>query len=186
MPIKRIFVTEQELKNWYIDQNFRRKDIANKLGCSDVRVKQLLAKFGIKKPKRLENENRKRRVEKICLNCGGVFEVSRFRNDGKWQIKFCSFKCSYDYRFLGYDHKRKMLNDVAARRRARLKNASVDLTEQERATIRDFYLNCPKGYEVDHIVPLSRGGKHHPNNLQYLTMSENRRKHNKCLDQLKK
>lgn len=31
-------------------------------------------------------------------------------------------------------------------------------------------------YEVDHILPISRGGKHDPSNLQILSLSENRRK----------
>lgn len=47
--------------------------------------------------------------------------------------------------------------------------------------IRQFYANCPKGYQVDHIIPL-RGkyvsGLHVVENLQYPTPSENRRKHN--------
>jgi 5-methylcytosine-specific restriction endonuclease McrA len=37
----------------------------------------------------------------------------------------------------------------------------------------EFYLNCPKGYEVDHIIPLSKGGNHDVSNLQYLTKTLN-------------
>jgi 5-methylcytosine-specific restriction endonuclease McrA len=47
--------------------------------------------------------------------------------------------------------------------------------------LQDFYLNCPVGYEVDHIIPISKGGLHCLSNLQYLTISENRRKSNKIL-----
>lgn len=48
--------------------------------------------------------------------------------------------------------------------------------------IENFYLNCPKGYEVDHVIPFKGknvSGLHVLNNLQYLTPSENRRKGNR-------
>jgi hypothetical protein len=48
--------------------------------------------------------------------------------------------------------------------------------------IEAMYINCIKGYEVDHIVPLQGDqvcGLHVPWNLQYLPMSVNRRKGNK-------
>ena len=47
--------------------------------------------------------------------------------------------------------------------------------------LQEFYLNCPTGYEVDHIIPISKGGLHTLSNLQYLTITENRKKSNKIL-----
>ena len=47
--------------------------------------------------------------------------------------------------------------------------------------IRDFYRNCPDGYEVDHIIPINGknvSGLHVPENLQYLTPEQNRQKGN--------
>lgn len=48
--------------------------------------------------------------------------------------------------------------------------------------IKQFYIDCPKGMVVDHIIPL-RGevvsGFHVVENLQYLTLKENSKKGNK-------
>ncbi|MEH2282318.1 MAG: HNH endonuclease signature motif containing protein [Nostoc sp.] len=43
----------------------------------------------------------------------------------------------------------------------------------------EFYKNCPNDYEVDHIIPLSRGGNHDVSNLQYLTKKLNISKKNR-------
>lgn len=53
---------------------------------------------------------------------------------------------------------------------------------QDLNELRDFYLNTPEGYEVDHIIPLNNPsvcGLHCLTNLQYLTVKENRVKSNK-------
>lgn len=53
--------------------------------------------------------------------------------------------------------------------------------------IKQFYINCPQGMTVDHIIPL-RGknvcGLHVLKNLQYLTPSANSRKYNFVLEDL--
>jgi len=52
--------------------------------------------------------------------------------------------------------------------------------------IREFYANCPNGFQVDHVIPLKGKtvcGLHVENNLQYLTKRENQVKNNKLLDQ---
>lgn len=70
-----------------------------------------------------------------------------------------------------------------ARKRANRKQAVPKwLTEAQRLEIVKIYSNCPKGYHVDHIIPIagkSVRGLHVPWNLQYLPALENIRKNNK-------
>lgn len=179
MPSK-FNITKEELFTLFIVENKTRKEVSEYYGCSSALIKQKCKEYGFKKPKYLENKNKERRLEKQCFHCKSSFEVVPFRYSGKWETKFCSPKCSSDSRFLGKVHKRKMLNAIAARRRANMKNAIVPLTEEEKSSIMKIYRECPDGYEVDHIIPISKGGTHHPDNLQYLTMEENRKKSNKC------
>jgi hypothetical protein len=179
----KFLIKKEDLYKLFIIQNKTRDWIASFYGCSSVLIKKKCQEFDIKKPKNLENENKERKLEKICQHCKNIFKVVPSRYEGRWEIKFCSHKCSSDYRYLGANHKRKMLNNVAANRRAYMRDALVDLTKEEKERTMKMYIECPKGYEVDHIIPISKGGKHHPDNLQYLTISENRKKSNKCSDQ---
>lgn len=82
-----------------------------------------------------------------------------------------------------YYRKNKALKkaNAAKYRAAKLQRMPKWLTLEQKQQIVDFYINCPKGMVVDHIIPLQGtriSGLHHPDNLQYLTRSENSKKHN--------
>ena len=111
---------------------------------------------------------------KLCKTCGK--ETPR--------RVFCSDSCNPKKNITISDEEklkkhRANHNEAWARYMAKRKNQTpkdVDIKK-----LQEFYANCPKGYEVDHIIPISKGGLHTLENLQYLTVSENRRKSNKIL-----
>lgn len=76
-------------------------------------------------------------------------------------------------------------NKDRAREKAALRRAAkIERTPlwADRSSIKDFYANCPEGFDVDHIIPLQGetvSGLHVLNNLQYLTARENRSKGNR-------
>lgn len=73
-------------------------------------------------------------------------------------------------------------NNEAARNARKVNATPKWLNKEQKQEIREFYKNCPKGYQVDHIIPL-RGknvtGLHVIWNLQYLTATENLKKGNR-------
>ena len=74
---------------------------------------------------------------------------------------------------------RKRLNNLLGVRRYQARRLGQTPEDADQEKIREIYANCPEGYEVDHIVPISKGGLHHQDNLQYLSIRDNRRKGNK-------
>tara|TARA_R110000823_G_scaffold310365_1_gene435250 strand:- start:47 stop:604 length:558 start_codon:yes stop_codon:yes gene_type:complete len=78
------------------------------------------------------------------------------------------------------EYGRKIRNASHAKRRAAKLQRTPSWSETD--VIKQFYLNCPKGMHVDHIIPLQGknvSGLHVVENLRYLTPEENRRKYNK-------
>jgi hypothetical protein len=76
--------------------------------------------------------------------------------------------------------------NYAVRRRARILESNVNLTEYEEGEIKQIYAHAVRlsnklqiPFDVDHIVPLSVGGIHHPNNLQVVPAAWNRSKGNR-------
>lgn len=181
-------ITKEQLEKLYIFDNKSRKECAEFFGCSDPLIKKKIQKYGLQKPKHLENKNKERKETLFCENCGSPFTVSRFRvTNEKWKLRFCSHSCSSKFRYLGEEHKRAVLNSISARRRCRMRDAFDKTANQQK--INEIYCEAKRltgetgiPHEVDHIIPISKGGKHHEDNLQIITMSENRKKHSKILD----
>ena len=76
-----------------------------------------------------------------------------------------------------YEQYRARMNEANARYMGRRKFQTP--ADEGISALQEFYANCPDGYEVDHIIPISKGGLHSLVNLQYLPKEENRRKSNK-------
>jgi hypothetical protein len=73
-----------------------------------------------------------------------------------------------------------------AKRRALKKKSSINLTKEQEGVIKQIYAHSVRitkklkiAFHVDHIVPLSKGGLHHPSNLQVAPASWNCSKCNK-------
>jgi 5-methylcytosine-specific restriction endonuclease McrA len=185
---KKFNIMKEPLYQLYIVENKTRKECAEFFGCSDPLIKQKIKKYGLQKPKYLQSKNVERKEILYCENCRSQFIVSRFRaTNEKWKLRFCSHSCSTKFRYLGEDHKRAVLTSVAARRRCRMKDAFDETADQQK--INEMYCRAKRmtmetgiSQEVDHIIPISKGGKHHENNLQIITMSDNRKKHNKIIE----
>ena len=82
-------------------------------------------------------------------------------------------KCVDRYQQKNPEKLRALVNKRAIAKLHRIPNwADLEIVKQ-------FYIDCPEGYEVDHIIPLQGklvSGLHVENNLQYLTSTENRSK----------
>lgn len=73
-------------------------------------------------------------------------------------------------------------NAYQASRKKRVKLVTPQWANLEQ--IKDFYMKCPNGYHVDHIIPINGekvSGLHVMDNLQYLPAIENLSKGNKYI-----
>jgi hypothetical protein len=113
-------------------------------------------------------------LEFNCLECSSSFMAQ------KSGVKFCSQSCNNTNWF---KNNRSKHNFKEAKRRAKKLQATPKwLSNEDWAKIKEIYDTCPKGYHVDHIMPLQGiniSGLHVPWNLQHLPAKENIIKGNK-------
>lgn len=184
---KKFDITKEQLHQLYIVENRSRKECAEFFGCSDPLIKIKIRKYKLQKPKHLQSKKLEKKATLYCEYCNSPFIVTKFRaTSEKWKLHFCSPSCSSQSRYLGADHKRAVLNSIAARRRCRMKeaydeNANLEKIDKIYCEAKRISKETGIPHEVDHIIPISKGGKHHEDNLQILTASENRKKGNKII-----
>ena len=128
---------------------------------------------------------------KTCGKTKPVFKCKtcRVEKEKSYHSKnvYCSQKCSQvgsrvEKDEAHYKHRRAIANEAWQRYHAKQKDQTP--LDADIKLIQKIYENCPKGYEVDHIIPISKGGLHHQDNLQYLPWIENRRKGNKLVSEV--
>ena len=143
---------------------------------------QIAHKIGNRYSEKRTHPNRKQILKPKHFHTCKICET-KFEHNYSSTNQYCGIKCSAQSRWSKPD-----LNDRTKYNRARnnaawhkyqmLKRNQIPPNADLEA-IKQIYINCPKGHHVDHIKPISKGGLHHQDNLQYLTVFENCSKNNK-------
>lgn len=118
-----------------------------------------------------------------CKKCGCVIKFV-----SSYGCHYCAKKAGYEKLMSGSLKKYQTpetLNNKTYRYRTKKAGQTPNLTKEEDIQIRQIYKECDIiskktgiSHHVDHIIPISKGGIHHPTNLQILTAEENIRKSN--------
>ena len=85
------------------------------------------------------------------------------------------------YRKEYYENNKEQYFNRANKRRAQKLNQTPDYANHQLINL--IYKHCPKGYDIDHMTPLVKGGLHHESNLCYLPANVNRSKGSKTIEE---
>jgi len=103
-----------------------------------------------------------------CKPCKRAYVLKRQANNPEWHRERCRrWRRNNDDRTIAARN---------AKHYALKRDLTPDLNSFEERCIRDYYdLSYRLGpeWQVDHIIPLNRGGLHHPDNLQIIKADEN-------------
>ena len=112
----------------------------------------------------------------VCVSWKQDRDAKRDRTNEPWYKSQ-----SPEYRKQYYENNKEKFREANAARRAKIYNTPLE----ERSLCKSFYDEADRltketgvPHEVDHIIPLSRGGSHSPDNIQVITAEENRKKSN--------
>lgn len=120
---------------------------------------------------------------KQCNSCGETKSVSSFyaaattKDKLQGRCKACAKTYQLDWLSRG-DNRERQRERTRVISRARKRNLKVSAEHVQ--AVQMIYEDARLiGYEVDHIVPVSKGGRHEPCNLQIVTKEYNRAKRDK-------
>lgn len=128
---------------------------------------ELLSKLGYRRCHRCT-------IDKPILE--GFYNSINSRDGKSWHCKDCAKELNKAQRETNPE-----IIKASNRKRKAVINGSLD-AGANLDLIKLIYKNCPIGYHVDHIIPVSKDGKHHENNLCYLPALLNMRKGSKLAE----
>ena len=137
-------------------------------GACSVCTKARINKWIAKNPEKHRANSRKHYAENSDKK-----RAYQAKNIDKTKAQHKKYKAENLQYFLSLDRYH------SAMRRARILRQTPPWADLKK--IKEIYMNCSDGYQVDHIHPLSKGGLHIHYNLQYLTEHDNRVKGAKIL-----
>lgn len=114
-----------------------------------------------------------------CEQCRAANAVHKapFNDQQRQSEEFKARQRVLNRQYKDTEHGRAKRQAHHAARKAKMRGA--DSTDADKKLMERIYAACPHGHQVDHIVPLAKGGKHHPDNLQYLPSEVNSAKRTK-------
>lgn len=138
-------------------------------------------------------------VTKKCTKCFEVKLLEDFKKQKQHKDGFCSWCKSChsiatinstnrdnanrnNRKYKKTEKGRVATRKYKAQRRARIRDNFVQLTAEEHSAIREIYKKCRamrlagSNMEVDHIMPIAKGGLHIPQNLRIITAEQNKAK----------
>ena len=179
---KQIFFDKRIIKNRCLSDEYPNYKIVpfrlvhNSKRCSLCDEIKILEEFPVAKPK-LDNRS------SWCRKCTNKKQCEAAKKDRT--------KANAKARKYYQTEKGKTSHTVRrVLRRAREKGGLVELTEEQKQLVKELYTTARKLREtgidvvIDHIVPLNRGGKHHPDNLRIVSSNFNSRKGSKLDSEL--
>lgn len=196
---KEDFPTYREYKRVY-DRHRRQTDARKDYLRAYNKLYRLTDAFKESKQKYNNSDKGKQTVLDYCQSEARKLAMQRYNKSATGKLSKQKYSRSEKgkARALAYNHSEKGKatrskyiqenKGIFTAKTAKYRASKIQRTPlwSETEAIKQFYLNCPKGMVVDHIIPLQGtevSGLHVLENLQYLTPKENASKGNKLLDE---